>query len=186
MDDILDEESDNESEGQGKERMSTKLMDDEEEKQTRGGGQTSVGPQVSGAEESLQTSSSDTNLSQNVQRWEPFQSQFLSLDWTFSCLHTNTSSGLKLCTKMSLKISYCLCGTGVDAINHTLHKNLLGRRMLNLCPSSKCVAHFYFFISGCNQNTPFLQCGYTEARQSGLLPWKLIPNRQQAFEDFRT
>ncbi|XP_017276555.1 RNA polymerase II subunit A C-terminal domain phosphatase [Kryptolebias marmoratus] len=77
VDDILGEESDNESEGRGKERTATKVMDDEEEEQQQrrrrqpGGGQASgreLAPHVCSAEERLQTSSSDTILSQSVQR----------------------------------------------------------------------------------------------------------------------
>lgn len=97
MDDILGEESDNESESQGKDKMDAKVTDDvEEERRQPGGGQTPVrkpGP----SEESLQTSSSDTSLSQNVQRWEP--SPFVPLRWTFLCFYhssTNTSSGVNL------------------------------------------------------------------------------------------
>lgn len=79
MDDILGEESDNESEGRGKDKPGNEEVEDEEEEQqqqllqqqqpgtgkiVRGG----LGPQALGLEERIQTPSSEANLSASVPR----------------------------------------------------------------------------------------------------------------------
>lgn len=85
MDDILGEESDNESEGRGKDKPGNEEVEDEDEEQqqhhhqqqlqqqqpgaghiVRGG----LGPQVPGLEERIQTPSSEASLSQSLPRWD--------------------------------------------------------------------------------------------------------------------
>lgn len=75
MDDILGEESDNESEGRGKEKPGNEEMEDEEEQQHQrqqaGDGQTagrSLGPQVLSIDERLQTPSKVASQCQSVAR----------------------------------------------------------------------------------------------------------------------
>lgn len=74
MDDILGEESDNESEGRGKEKPGKEEVEDEEEEQRQpGAGQTAegtLGPQALSVEERLQTASTETSLPSGVPRWE--------------------------------------------------------------------------------------------------------------------
>lgn len=75
VDDILGEESDNESEGRGKEKPGNEDMEDEEEEQQQehqqlGAGQAlggSLVPQALSVEERLQTKSSEA--SHSVPRW---------------------------------------------------------------------------------------------------------------------
>ncbi|XP_026156115.1 RNA polymerase II subunit A C-terminal domain phosphatase isoform X2 [Mastacembelus armatus] len=65
VDDILGEESDNESEGRGKEKPGKEEVEDEEEEQQPGTGQISgegLGPQVLSVEERLQTPSTEAFL----------------------------------------------------------------------------------------------------------------------------
>lgn len=76
MDDILGEESDNESEGRGKEKPGNEEMEDEEEQQQRhqqaGAGQTvgrRLGPQALSIDERLQTPSNVASQCQSVSRW---------------------------------------------------------------------------------------------------------------------
>lgn len=76
MDDILGEESDNESEGRGKDKPGNEEVEDEEEEQLQqqqqpGAGQIvrgGLGPQALGLEERIQTPSSEANLSGSVPR----------------------------------------------------------------------------------------------------------------------
>nr|XP_054590637.1 RNA polymerase II subunit A C-terminal domain phosphatase isoform X2 [Nothobranchius furzeri] len=73
VDDILGEESDNESEGRGKEKTGAEEMDDEEEEQQKqpGSRQTTgqgLSPQAPSAEERPPTSSCSTSLSHSVKR----------------------------------------------------------------------------------------------------------------------
>lgn len=75
MDDILGEESDNESEGRGKEKPSNEEVEDEEEQQKQqkqpgalqitGGG---LGPQALSVEETIQTTSSEPSVPGSVPR----------------------------------------------------------------------------------------------------------------------
>lgn len=78
MDDILGEESDNESEGRGKDKPGNEEVEDEEEEEQQqqlqqqpGAGQIvrgGLGPQALGLEERIQTPSSEANLSASVPR----------------------------------------------------------------------------------------------------------------------
>ncbi|KAM9340124.1 RNA polymerase II subunit A C-terminal domain phosphatase [Symphorus nematophorus] len=72
VDDILGEESDNESEGRGKERPGNEEVEDEEEEQRRRrqqrAGQIAEGPQAPGVEERMQTPSSEARPASSVQR----------------------------------------------------------------------------------------------------------------------
>lgn len=75
MDDILGEESDNESEGRGKEKPGNEEMEDEEEQQQRhqqaGAGQTvgrRLSPQALSIDERLQTPSNVASQCQSVAR----------------------------------------------------------------------------------------------------------------------
>lgn len=75
MDDILGEESDNESEGRGKEKPGNEEMEDEEEQQRQrqqaGAGQTAerrLSPQALSIEEKLQTPSNVASQCQSVAR----------------------------------------------------------------------------------------------------------------------
>lgn len=73
MDDILGEESDNESEGRGKEKPGNEEMEDEEEQrhQQAGAGQTvgrRLGPQALSIDERLQTPSNVASQCQSVAR----------------------------------------------------------------------------------------------------------------------
>ncbi|XP_069032522.1 LOW QUALITY PROTEIN: RNA polymerase II subunit A C-terminal domain phosphatase [Embiotoca jacksoni] len=71
VDDMLGEESDNESEGRGKEKPGTEEMEEEGEQQQPGAGQTArggLGPQAHSGEERLQTPSSEAGLSHGVPR----------------------------------------------------------------------------------------------------------------------
>lgn len=72
MDDILGEESDNESEGRGKEKPCKEEVEDEEEQQQQpGAGQTAggtLGPQALSVEERLQTPSTEASLQDGVPR----------------------------------------------------------------------------------------------------------------------
>lgn len=76
MDDILGEESDNESEGRGKDKPGNEEVEDEEEErqqQQPGAGQIARGglcPQALGLGERIQTPSSEASLSGSVPRWE--------------------------------------------------------------------------------------------------------------------
>ena len=78
MDDILGEESDNESEGRGKEKPGNEEVEEEEQqqqqqqqqhqpasKQIRGGG---LGPQALSVEETIQATSSEVTLPASVPR----------------------------------------------------------------------------------------------------------------------
>lgn len=78
MDDILGEESDNESEGRGKEKPGNEEVEEEEQqqqqqqhqpasKQIRGGG---LGPQALSVEETIQATSSEVTLPASVPRWD--------------------------------------------------------------------------------------------------------------------
>lgn len=75
MDDILGEESDNESEGRGKEKPGNEEMEDEEEQQQQrqqaGAGHTTgrrLGPQALSIDERLQTPSNVASQCQSVAR----------------------------------------------------------------------------------------------------------------------
>ncbi|XP_038581124.1 RNA polymerase II subunit A C-terminal domain phosphatase isoform X2 [Micropterus salmoides] len=72
VDDILGEESDNESEGRGKEKPGNEEVEDEEEEeqpgQIAGGG---PGPQALSMEQRIQTPSSETSLPSSVPREKP-------------------------------------------------------------------------------------------------------------------
>ncbi len=75
MDDILGEESDNESEGRGKERPGNEEVEEEDEQrqqqQQPGAGQIAgggLGPQALGVEEKIQKQSSETSLAGSVPR----------------------------------------------------------------------------------------------------------------------
>lgn len=70
MDDILGEESDNESEGRGKEKPGEEEVEDEEEQQLGAGQITggSLGPQALSMEERIQTPASEASLTGSVPR----------------------------------------------------------------------------------------------------------------------
>lgn len=67
----MGEESDNESEGRGKEKAANEEVDEEDEEQQPGATQTAggmLGPQAPSVEESLQTPSSEASLPADVPR----------------------------------------------------------------------------------------------------------------------
>ncbi|XP_034560367.1 RNA polymerase II subunit A C-terminal domain phosphatase isoform X2 [Notolabrus celidotus] len=113
VDDILGEESDNESEGRGKEKTSTEGVDEEEERQQQ---------------------------QQQQQQQQPEAGQI-------------AGGGP---------------GPEVPGVDQEM-KTEFPARLQDSVPS---------------HNSPLNQCGHAEARQSALLLWRQISNRQQAAEDF--
>lgn len=93
MDDILGEESDNESEGRGKDKVGPEEAEEEEERQQEqlqqqhpGAGQISrveLSPQAPALEERIQTPSSEAPSSSCLPRWETMFIAKLSPSWSY-------------------------------------------------------------------------------------------------------